>query len=181
ARRLLAITQLDGWSSLPEWFQTGFQAVRCESLEHGHDQEVLVEQDGRKGWRAIRYSRMTSPAGDTRRSDSSPSCLVAIVTDVTAQKSAEQEREKSRNAVALAEMATVLAHEIRNPLGSLELLSGCLANDPGLGDESKRCVQHLRAGVRSLSATVNNVLCFHNPGTQQMSPLDLGSVLKGSV
>ena len=87
-----------------------------------------------------------------------------IISDVTAHKNAEQERENSRNVVALAEMATVLAHEIRNPLGSLELLTGCLAGDPGLGDESKRCVQHLRAGVRSLSATVNNVLCFHNPG-----------------
>jgi len=181
ARRLLDITQQAGWSNLPGWFQTAVKAVRSESWEHRHEQEVLADQDGRKVWRAIRYSRMTSPASEVPRSDSPSSCLVAIVSDVTAHKSAEQEREKSRNAVALAEMATVLAHEIRNPLGSLELLTGCLAGDPELGDESKRCVQHLRAGVRSLSATVNNVLCFHNPGKQQMDPLELGSVLNSSV
>jgi signal transduction histidine kinase len=83
--------------------------------------------------------------------------------------------------VALAEMATVLAHEIRNPLGSLELLTSCLAGDPGLSGESTECVQHLRAGVRYLSATVNNVLCFHNPSSKQMCPLELSSVLKATV
>lgn len=174
ASRLLRIAPAMGWSNLPQWLLAAVKTARC-----GHEQEMPSGRVGRKTWLSIRYSRMTSPAGDTQKVDSS--CLVVIVTDVTAHKLAEQEREKSRNAVALAEMATVLAHEIRNPLGSLELLTGCLAGDPGLGDESKRCVDHLRAGVRSLSATVNNVLCFHNPGTQQLRPLELGSALKGSV
>jgi signal transduction histidine kinase len=167
------------WHYLPERLRNAVKGVCRESWVQGYEQEVVVEKDGKRRCLAIRYSRMTSPVSETRCGDSS--CLVLIISDVTAHKNAEQEREKSRNVVALAEMATVLAHEIRNPLGSLELLTSCLDGDPGLGDESKRCVQHLRAGVRSLSATVNNVLCFHNPGTQQMSPLELGSVLKGSV
>jgi signal transduction histidine kinase len=179
ARRLLDIPEPATWQNLPGCLQTSVTAVYRESRDHGYEQEIVVEKDGRDLWLAIRYSRMTDPASETRSADSS--CLVLIVTDVTAHKNAEQEREKSRNVVALAEMATVLAHEIRNPLGSLELLTGCLEGDPGLGDDSKRCVQHLQAGVRLLSATVNNVLCFHNPGTQQMGPLELASVLKGSV
>ncbi len=179
ARKLLGVTEPAGWYNLPGCLQTAVKAVCREAWEHGHEQELVVEKDGRGLCLSIRYSRMTSPGSETRSADSS--CLVLIISDVTAHKNAEQDREKSRNVVALAEMATVLAHEIRNPLGSLELLTGCLAGDPGLGDESKRCVQHLRAGVRSLSATVNNVLCFHNPGTQQMSPLDVGLVLKASV
>jgi signal transduction histidine kinase len=179
ARRLLGVPESATWRDLPGSLQTAVRAVGGESGSHGHEQEILVEKDGRRLWLAIRHSRMTSPMEETSGVDSS--CLVLIISDVTAHRNAEQEREKSRNIIALAEMATVLAHEIRNPLGTLELLTGCLAGDPGLGEESKRCVQHLRAGVRSLSATVNNVLCFHNPGTQQMCPLDLGSVLKGSI
>ena len=122
---------------------------------------------------------MTRAAGNKNAADSAS--LVLIISDVTAHKNMEQERENSRNVVALAEMATVLAHEIRNPLGSLELLTGCLAGDPGLGEDSKRCVQHLKAGVRSLSATVNNVLCFYIPAAQEAGPLELGSALKASV
>jgi signal transduction histidine kinase len=179
ARRLLAIAEQAGWSNLPDCLHAALNAVGRNSQDHGYEQEVAIEKDARKLWLAIRYSRMAASTGEMRSADSS--CVVLIISDVTAHKTAEQEREKSRNVVALAEMATVLAHEIRNPLGSMELLTGCLAGDPGLGDESKRCVQHLRAGVRSLSATVNNVLCFHNPGMQQMYPLDLGSALRVSV
>ena len=172
ARRLLDTPEPAVWSSFPRSVQTAVKNVCRQSLEHGDEQEVSVERNGRKLWLAIRYSKMTSPASN--KGSDSP-CLILIISDVTAHKNMEQEREHSRNVVALAEMATVLAHEIRNPLGSLELLTGCLAGDSGLGDDSKRCVQHLRAGVRSLSATVNNVLCFHNPGAQQMGPLGTGA------
>jgi nitrogen fixation/metabolism regulation signal transduction histidine kinase len=183
ARRLLGMPEAAGWNDFPSCLQTAVKGVgreSCgESWDQGHEQELTVEKDGRSVCLAVRYSTMTSPSSKTTRGDST--CLVLIISDVTAHRCAEQERERSRNVVALAEMATVLAHEIRNPLGSLELLTGCLAADLGLSDESGRCIQHLRAGVRSLSATVNNVLCFHNPGTQQMAPLDLASVLRGSV
>jgi signal transduction histidine kinase len=179
ARRLLQVPEETKWNDLPLSLKTSVKALGQESCQQGHEQEITIEGDGRQSCLSIRYSRMTNPSSKTMKGDAS--CLVLIVNDVTAHKTAEREREKTRNVVALAEMATVLAHEIRNPLGSLELLTGCLAGDPGLSDESGRCVQHLRAGVRLLSATVNNVLCFHSPGAQQASPLDLGSVLKGSV
>jgi signal transduction histidine kinase len=179
ARRLLDIPEAFKWQHLPEGLQTAVRSVWGASWGDGYEQELVVDKEGRKLCLAIRYRRMTSPDGDIRGADST--CMVLIISDVTEHKNAEHERETSRNVVALAEMATVLAHEIRNPLGSLELLIGCLAGDPGLGEESGRCVQHLRAGVRSLSATVNNVLCVHNPGTQQKSPLELAPMLKGCV
>ncbi len=46
---------------------------------------------------------------------------VWIVRDLTEQKRIAEERETARKSLALAEIATVLAHEIRNPLGSMEL------------------------------------------------------------
>ncbi|MFZ1130741.1 MAG: ATP-binding protein [Terriglobales bacterium] len=182
ARRLFNAAEPAEWGSLPGCVQAAVKNICREPWEH-YEQEVTVDNDGRRLCLSIRYSRMTSPVRDSgrRNSKAESSCLVLIIGDVTAQKDMERQRENSRNVVALAEMATVLAHEIRNPLGSLELLTGCLAGDPGLGDDSKRCVQHLRAGVRSLSATVNNVLCFHNPAAQEMGPLELGSALRGAV
>lgn len=179
ARRLLHIPEAFAWQHLPECLRAAVRSVWGASWGEGYEQEVMVETAGRKLCLAIRYRRMARPDGEFRGADAT--CLVLIISDVTEHKNAEHERETSRNVVALAEMATVLAHEIRNPLGSLELLIGCLAGDPGLGEESGRCVQHLRAGVRSLSATVNNVLCVHNPGMQQKSPLELAPVLKGCV
>jgi two-component system sensor histidine kinase FlrB len=176
AHRLLDVGEPALWQSLPEWVQTAVESISPESLEHGYEQQVMVEKEGRRVCLEIQYGRMASPAN--RKGSIDSTCLVLIIGDVTAQRSVEHGREKLRNVVALAEMATVLAHEIRNPLGSLELLSGFLAGDAGLSDDSKKCVQHLRVGIRSLSATVNNVLCFHSPDAQQIEPLALGGALR---
>jgi two-component system sensor histidine kinase FlrB len=179
AHRLLDVVEPADWQTLPAWVQAAVESLSLQSLEHGCEQQVMVEKDGRRVWLEIQYGRMTSPANKKDSIDAT--CLVLIIGDVTAQKSVEHEREKLRNVVALAEMATVLAHEIRNPLGSLELLTGFLAGDAGLNEDSKKCVQYLRVGIRSLSATVNNVLCFHNPDAQQMEPLALGGALRVAV
>ncbi len=79
--------------------------------------------------------------------------------------------------VALAEMATLLAHEIRNPLGSLELFASLLASDAGLTNDSQKWVQKIQAGVRSLAATVNNVLRFHTPGSAPLAMSKLREIL----
>lgn len=57
-------------------------------------------------------------------------------------------------------MSTILAHEMRNPLGSLELFAGSLA-DASLPPEQKSCVTQIQAGIRTLAATVGNVLFYY--------------------
>lgn len=160
----------------PEWMQKSIAAAGKETTKEGFEQEIDVNKDGKSCWLAIRYSRMPNAAAGIELSQ-----VIMIVRDVTAQKNAEQYREAARNSFALTEMSTVLAHEIRNPLGSLELLIRCVAEDPGLNDESKECVEHLQVGVRSLSATVNNVLRFHAPGAAPLRPLQLAPVIKNSI
>ena len=88
-----------------------------------------------------------------------PDQTILIMRDVTAQKRAEQEREAGRKAVALAEISTILAHEIRNPLASLELFAGLMEIEKD-ADRRSQWTSNLRAGIRSLSGTVNNVLSF---------------------
>src|SRR5215475_8562674 len=83
-----------------------------------------------------------------------------IVRDKTEEKRVAVDRESARRSHALAEVATVLAHEIRNPLGSMELFTGLLADATAHLPETRQWVTHLQAGLRGLSATVNNVLQF---------------------
>ena len=84
-----------------------------------------------------------------------------ILRDISDQKRAAEEREAARRAHALAEVAAVLAHEIRNPLGSMELFAGLLSAFTAKAPEAHQWVTHLQVGLRSLSGTVNNVLQFH--------------------
>ncbi len=102
---------------------------------------------------------------------------VFILRDVTVQKSLVETQEKLRREQSLAEVSTVLAHEIRNPLGSLELFTGLLA-ETRLNAECKQWVEHLQAGMRSLAATVNNVVQFHSGPELERVPVDLGQLLE---
>jgi two-component system, sensor histidine kinase FlrB len=115
------------------------------------------------------------------RSESTVEDTIWIVRDLTEQKRAVQEREASKRSAALAEVATVLAHEIRNPLGSMELFTGLLADATAHMPETRQWLTHLQAGLRSLSATVNNVLQFHGQPPPQMISTDLDRVLTETV
>lgn len=104
-----------------------------------------------------------------------------IVRDITEQKRVAGERETARKSLALAEIATVLAHEIRNPLGSMELFTGLLADATAHLPETRQWITHLQAGLRALSATVNNVLQFHSQPGAQMLPTELDRLVGETV
>ena len=113
-----------------------------------------------------------------RRSAGSKDQTILILRDITSQKEVERQREASRNMLALGEMSAVLAHEVRNPLSSMELWTGLLAKQPDNDEETKYWIENLQAGVRTLSATVNNVLQFHGRGTGNQIRLKLATVLQ---
>jgi signal transduction histidine kinase len=89
----------------------------------------------------------------------------------------EETRGQLAREQALAEMSAVLAHEIRNPLASLELFAGLLAESE-LDAECREWVGHVQAGLRTLGATVNNVLHFHSLPEPERSRVDLGQLLE---
>ena len=120
------------------------------------------------GWVAIRHAWLEqSEAGPTS---------VFILRDVSEAKKLERDREHLRRQQALVEMSALLAHEIRNPLGSLELFAGLLA-EANLEGESRRWIEHVQAGLRTLSATVNNVLNLHNTPQPEFAATDAGELL----
>ncbi len=88
----------------------------------------------------------------------------------------DETQAKLRREQALAEISAVLAHEIRNPLGSLELFAGLLAESE-LDADCRKWVEHVQAGLRTLAATVNNVLQFHSLPETERAPVDLGQLL----
>jgi signal transduction histidine kinase len=106
---------------------------------------------------------------------------VFILRDVTEERRRAAERETARRKESLAEMATLLAHEIRNPLGSLELFAGLLADATATQPDLRRWTDHIQAGLRSLSATVNNVLQFHSAPAPQLAAVNLGRLMRESV
>ncbi len=144
----------------------GVQQLLLCARREGSEQELGVPgEDGSIRWLAARHASIGESAS------------VFILRDVSERKRLEEAQARLRREQALAEVSAVLAHEIRNPLGSLELFAGLLA-DSQLGPECGQWVEHLQAGLRTLSATVNNVLHFHSQPELERAPVDLGRLLE---
>jgi len=118
-------------------------------------------------WLSARHTAVAEPARDFS---------LFILRDITERKRFEETRARQRRDQALAEIAALLAHEVRNPLGSLELFAGLLA-DSALPGECRDWVEQVQTGLRTLAATVNNVLHFHSLPAPGRAPLDLGELL----
>jgi two-component system sensor histidine kinase FlrB len=90
----------------------------------------------------------------------------------------EREQDAARRWRALAEVARLLAHELRNPLASMELQAGLLTGSRDLGKEDRQAAGRLQAGVRFLTATLNNILHFHERAAQPVEASELGPLVR---
>ena len=75
------------------------------------------------------------------------------------QQKNEQLERKNRLA-ALGEMAAGIAHEIRNPLGGIQLYASLLENDLSGQEDQLKVVRKISKGVKSLDMIVNDILAF---------------------
>ncbi len=138
------------------------------------DSEICVQAGAEKRWLAIGNRKLfSSPSHQPEHLHS-----IWILRDITAGKLAEQERETTRRATVLAEISMILAHEIRNPLASMELFAGLIEQDAGA---SSQWISHLRAGIRSLSGTVNNVLSLNGESKARLAPVNLAQCVREGV
>jgi len=131
--------------------------------------------------REVEYGRVSGEAEwvALRRSQLSPAdggSAIFILEDVSELKRYQSEHEQLRRREALAEMSATLAHEVRNPLGSMELFAGLLA-ESALSGEQREWTGHFQSGLRTLAATVNNVLRFHSLPQAELISVDLGELL----
>jgi len=152
---------LESLSELPAGLAQFLESVRSEGGEHEMN---ISSPAGAVIWIAARHG----PIGK--------GMSVFILRDTSEHRRLEEAQQRMRRNQALAEISAMLAHEIRNPLASLELFAGLLA-DTTLEPESRNCVEHVQAGLRTLAATVNNVLSFHSMPRPKFHVVEAGELL----
>lgn len=174
----LGNAQVKNLQALSAVSQVDFESLLVDS-ENRLDSELCISSSAGKRWLAIGNRKLSCDSvGRASRSERATLKSIWILRDITASKRAEQEREAARGAMALAEVSTTLAHEIRNPLASMELFAGLIAEDPA---NTSEWISHLRAGIRLLSGTVNNVLSIHGGGNPDLAPVELAVCVRSGV
>ena len=165
AQRLLGIAPHAQLATPDEASDWALGVLRQTREQSGEQEFFCAESE--PSWIAVRRAHLAAEDGGS---------ALFILRDISEAKRHQLECERLQRRQALAEMSALLAHEIRNPLGSLELFAGLLASSH-LEEEQRQWVEHVRAGLRTLSATVNNVLHFESQPRLELAPLELGALL----
>jgi signal transduction histidine kinase len=99
-------------------------------------------------------------------------CGAAILfRDLTRVERSEEQEQLQGRLAALGEMAAGLAHEIRNPLASMELSAGLLRRRLSELPELCALVDDLLGGIRCVADTVAASLDFVRPLAPALSPV----------
>ena len=108
--------------------------------------------------------RFTDASGRERflEQENRPTESGKIITlrDITEAHLRAQQASREERLQAMGLMAAELAHEIRNPLGSLSLFAGMLVEDLQSQPAQVELAQHIQTSVQRLNTLVSNTLTF---------------------
>jgi len=97
-------------------------------------------------------------------------------------KKVQEQANRAGRLAAMGEMAVKIAHEIRNPLGSIELFASSLQKELEDNAELKPLCEHICSGVKRIDNIVSNLLLFIRPEqTPDMKIMDIHESLKDSL
>ena len=97
-------------------------------------------------------------------------------------KKVQEQANRAGRLAAMGEMAIKIAHEIRNPLGSIELFASLLRKELEDNAELRPLSDHICSGVKRINNIISNLLLFIRPEqTPEMQVLDIHESLKDSL
>jgi signal transduction histidine kinase len=84
----------------------------------------------------------------------------ALDASIARQRCLETQALRHGRLAAMGEMAATLAHEVRNPLGAMELCSKLLADEVRAQPSALRLAEQVASGVADLNHLVTNILDY---------------------
>ena len=101
---------------------------------------------------------------------------VIVVEDVTEMEKMKERLERDDRLKAMGEMAARISHEIKNPLGSMELFLSMMAGEKRSAKD-KKYIDYVRFGVNTIDRIINNLLSYTRPKTLVLKEESLSPVV----
>ena len=116
-------------------------------------------------------------------SDSDNNCIghVFVIEDITIQKELEEKMQKSARLASIGEIASGIAHEIRNPLTSLKGFSQLLPTKYDNPDFRKRFSDIIHREINRLDNLIDNLMSLAKPVFREFTAVSLERVLDNTL
>ena len=147
--------------------------AHANSPASAHDVECSSNDDGLRYLKILQSPVMTAYGAPTGR--------VYILQDQTRLKRLEMQSERDKRLKAMGEMAIRIAHEVRNPLGSIELLASILRSELAGQSDLKKISDRIITEVKGLDNTISNLLLFTRPQQPHLHVLDVQPLMNEFV
>ncbi len=106
---------------------------------------------------------------------------IILFLDITHIKEMEEEIKRNDTLVNLGKFAANLAHEIRNPLGSMSASIQLLKNELSLSGSNRELMDIVLKEINRLNHLITNFLMYARPLTIKKEPIDLKKVIDETI
>jgi signal transduction histidine kinase len=101
----------------------------------------------------------------------------ALTASIERQRCLESQALRHSRLAAMGEMAATLAHEVRNPLGAMELFVGMLDDEVADRPAARRLVAQVADGIADLNHLVINILDYTRLPEPKRAIMDLDALI----
>ena len=110
-----------------------------------------------------------------------PYQYIAIRSDITARKTAEEQLAQQAALARLGQMAAVVAHEVRNPLAGVKGAIQILMSRRPSGDAEIPVMRDIVSRIDALSELINDLMVFARPRPPRLAVVELNAVLADAL
>jgi signal transduction histidine kinase len=104
-----------------------------------------------------------------------------LAASVARERELEAQALRQSRLAAMGEMAAMLAHEVRNPLGVMELFTGLLLQDLRAQPDALRLAREVARGITDLNHLVTNLLEFTRTQVPRRAPVDVDALIEDAL
>lgn len=107
--------------------------------------------------------------------------FTGILHDLSTRVQMEEKLREQASLVRLGEMAAVIAHEVKNPLAAVRGAIQVIGKRLPAGSREANVMTDIIARIDTLNQLVKDLLLFARPPKPSLVPLDVSTVLAGTV
>lgn len=106
---------------------------------------------------------------------------IIAIEDITNIKRLQEQLQRKNRLEAMGEMAAAISHEIRNPLGAIELFASLLKRDIKGEPDKEELAENIITGVKSLANITSNLLLFTKDMKPKKEDIDINQLIENAL